>query len=122
MLREESPKSWLASQPAATQRAFLRRLPTEHKRRLGYQWRGWSARPSQLAPPGDWREWLILAGRGFGKARAGAEWIREKVERNQARRIAIVGETEADARNVMVEGDSGLLRISPPDFKPVYEP
>ena len=66
--------------------------------------------------------WLILAGRGFGKTRAGAEWVREQVEHGKARRIALVAETESEARDVMVEGESGILAISPPDFRPLYEP
>jgi predicted phage terminase large subunit-like protein len=87
-----------------------------------YKWRGWRARPKQLAPPGDWHVWLILAGRGSGKTRAGAEWVREQVESHGCRRIALVGETSADVRNVMIEGDSGILAISPPNFRPLYEP
>lgn len=64
----------------------------------------------------------MLAGRGFGKTRAGAEWVRGLVEAGVAKRIALIAPTLHDARAVMVEGDSGLLAISPPWFKPVYEP
>jgi predicted phage terminase large subunit-like protein len=71
---------------------------------------------------GDWWVWLMLAGRGFGKTRAGAEWVREQVESNSCRLIALVGETSADVRNVMIEGESGLLAISRPDFRPLYAP
>jgi len=65
------------------------------------------AHPSQLPPPsGDWRIWLLLAGRGFGKTRAGAEWVfGQAVARPQAR-IALVGANIADARSIMVEGVS----------------
>jgi len=80
------------------------------------------ARPSQLPPPGNWRVWLLLAGRGFGKTRTGAEWVRAQVEANQAGRLALVAPTAADARDVMVEGESGVLAISPPWNRPVYEP
>src|SRR5690348_11546803 len=111
----ESPMSWLASQPPEMRRAFLARLTPEEKMRVPYQWRGWRARPSQLAPEGNWWLWLILAGRGFGKTRAGAEWVREQVETGRCGRIALVGETAADVRNVMIEGESGLLAISRPD-------
>jgi phage terminase large subunit-like protein len=76
------------------------------------------ARPEQLEPPGDWSTWLILAGRGFGKTRAGAEWTIAKTE--TCGRIAIVGETAADARDVMVEGSSGILRISALWNRPIY--
>lgn len=61
-------------------------------------------------------------GRGAGKTRSGAEWIRERVETGQASRIALVAQTPADVRDVMVEGESGILRISPPWNKPIYEP
>ena len=66
--------------------------------------------------------WLILAGRGFGKTRAGAEWVRGLVESGEGKRIALIAPTASDARDVMVEGESGLLNICPPDFKPLYEP
>jgi phage terminase large subunit-like protein len=91
-------------------------------RMLRYQWRNWRARPRQLPPEGAWRVWLILAGRGFGKTRSGAEWVREQVETGAARRIALVAETSTDARNVMVEGESGILAISPPQSRPIWEP
>lgn len=73
-------------------------------------------------PPGDWRYWLVLAGRGFGKSKCGAQACRYKVERGEAGRIALIGETAADARDVMVEGESGILASSPPWFRPKYEP
>lgn len=95
---------------------------TQHEKALlFYRWDFW-ARPNQIAPPGDWRVWLILAGRGFGKTRAGAEWVRWKVETGQCGRVALVAETAADARDVMIEGESGLLAISPPWNRPKYEP
>lgn len=65
---------------------------------------------------------MVDAGRGFGKTRTGAEWVRARVEGNLAGRIALIGETAADARDVMVEGESGLLAISPPWARPVYQP
>jgi len=83
---------------------------------------GFNARPKQRTPPGDWRIWLILAGRGFGKTRTGAEWVREQVESGKAKRIALVGPTSADARDVMIEGESGLLSVCPEWNKPSYEP
>ena len=69
-----------------------------------------------------WVIWVILAGRGFGKTRTGAEWIRGKVESGESKRITLIAATSADARDVMLEGESGLLTISPPWFKPHYEP
>ena len=86
------------------------------------------ARPDQLAPAGTWKTWLVLAGRGFGKTRSGAEWVRQMacgdtpLSKGLAGRFAIVAETAADARDVLVEGESGILRVHPPDFRPLYEP
>ena len=80
------------------------------------------ARPEQLPPNGDWTTWLILAGRGWGKTRTGAEWVRSLAESGRAYRIALVGPTAADVRDVMVEGESGLLSICPGHFRPDYEP
>ncbi|HYL31924.1 MAG TPA: terminase family protein [Stellaceae bacterium] len=84
-------------------------------------WEFW-ARPDQLPPPGDWRVWLLLAGRGFGKTRSGAEFVRARVESGLSSRIALVGPTSADVRDVMVEGESGLRAISGDDWRPHYEP
>jgi len=86
-----------------------------------WNWPMW-ARASQLPPPGDWRVWLIMAGRGFGKTRAGAEWVRAIAERDHAARIALVASSLHEARSVMVEGESGLMAISPPQLRPRYEP
>lgn len=88
-------------------------------------WSHW-ARPSQLPPPKladgrDWRVWLLLAGRGFGKTRAGAEWVKAQVDSGAARRIALVAPTARDARLVMVEGESGLLAIARGGSRPVFE-
>ena len=80
------------------------------------------ARPEQLPPPGEWSTWLILAGRGFGKTRTGAEWVRSLAEAASVQRIALVGPTSADVRDTMVEGDSGLLAIAPNSNRPLYEP
>src|SRR5690242_2220747 len=80
------------------------------------------ARPNQLPPPGDWWQiWLLLAGRGFGKTRTLAEWVCHQTASGQAGRIALVTATAADARDVLVEGESGILAVAPPWFRPVYE-
>ena len=166
--------------PKAQRQALLRGLEPEAATRLRHDWRFWG-RPGQLPPPGDWRVWLVLAGRGFGKTRAGAEWVRmmatgaerlipsqechlrhfagcfggegeagveeaatatggparpepvrpepvrpEPVRPEPVRpepvRIALVAATLAEARAVMVEGESGLLAIAPPGEEPVFEP
>ena len=81
--------------------------------RLNYIW-PLRARESQLPPTGDWDTWLILAGRGFGKTRAGAEWVRAQVEDGNAHRIALVARTLPEAQSIMIEGESGIINISPP--------
>ena len=86
-----------------------------------YDWSVWR-RPKQATPPGDWRVWLILAGRGFGKTRTGAEFVREQVNAGRCRRVALVGATAADVRDTMIEGESGLLAVFPPGQRPRYEP
>jgi phage terminase large subunit-like protein len=81
------------------------------------------ARPNQLPPPGNWWQvWLLLAGRGFGKTRTLAEWACGQAASGQASRIAIVAATAADARDVLVEGESGILAAAPPWCRPIYEP
>lgn len=82
-----------------------------------------SARPNQLSPAGDWRTWLILSGRGFGKTRTAAEWVRKEVQDGRMGRIALVGSTAADVRDVMVQGESGLLACCHrAGFGAVYNP
>lgn len=103
------------------QTRFLAELDENEQRALEYNWEGFWARSKQVEPVGDWRFWLVLAGRGFGKTRIGAEWVRKQVAAG-SRRIALVAETAADARDVMVEGESGLLASSPPWDMPRYEP
>ena len=82
------------------------------------------AHPHQLPPDGDWTTWLVLGGRGAGKTRAGAEWVRAvagAANDNAARAVALVAETYADAREVMIEGPSGLRAVSPPADRPAFE-
>lgn len=81
----------------------------------------------QLPPGEDWRSWVILGGRGAGKTRAGAEWVRAQVEGSRpgdpgvSRRVALVAETIDQARDVMVFGESGIMACSPPDRRPTWE-
>ena len=88
---------------------------------LKYHW-PLHARESQMPPEGDWDTWLILAGRGFGKTRTGAEWVRAQIENNRAGRIALVARTIPEAQSVMIEGESGIINVSPPWNQPIYEP
>jgi phage terminase large subunit-like protein len=122
-----------------TLESLLAGLSAHELQRLHYDFELW-ARDDQLPPPGaagggTWTTWLMLGGRGAGKTRAGAEWVRTVVHELESgapatpslvttppTRVALVGETLADARAVMVEGVSGLLAVHPPDAKPLYEP
>lgn len=98
----------------------------EHFEALLGLWEIW-AREEQLPPEAAWRNWLILGGRGAGKTRAGAEWVRgialgRKCFGEAARQIALVGETLADVREVMIEGVSGLLAVHTRWERPLWEP
>lgn len=93
---------------------------------LPYLFEFW-ALPHQLPPSGEWRTWVIMGGRGAGKTRAGAEWVRSEVEgarpmdAGRCRRIALVGETIDQVREVMIFGESGILACSPPDRRPEWQ-
>ncbi|HEY1125930.1 MAG TPA: terminase family protein [Sphingobium sp.] len=80
------------------------------------------ARPEQLPPAGDWSTWLVMAGRGFGKTRAGAEWVRGIAERDRSARIALVGASLHEARSIMIEGESGLLAVASEKMRPQWLP
>lgn len=105
----------------------MAKLSTETRAALLFHWPFW-ARPNQLEPEGLWSIWMMLAGRGFGKTRAGAEWVRSAacgatpLAAGRHRRFAIIAETSADARDVLVEGESGILAVHPKDYRPIYEP
>jgi len=110
----------------------LAELDAQAIKDLLFEWHLW-ARDDQLPPPalpnGDpWRVWLVLGGRGSGKTRAGAEWVRAQalglapLASRSARRIALVGETLGDVRHVMIEGVSGLLSVHAEAERPLFEP
>ena len=92
-----------------------------------HDWLLW-ARPDQLPPPGDWTVWLLIGGRGSGKTRAGAEWVRgmalglQPFADRPVGRIALVGETQGDIRDVMIEGVSGILAVHPKSERPQWRP
>lgn len=119
----------LASLSEAQRAQILSGLTESQHADLLYDWRGFWARPNQLQPGSlgaditraDWTYWLLQAGRGFGKTRVGAETVREWVDAGY-RRIHLVGATAGDVRDVMIEGDSGLLNCFPPSRRPLYEP
>ena len=102
--------------------ALDKQFTPEQQQLLNHRWRGWWARKEQLAPEGDWFVWLLMGGRGSGKTRGAAEYITELVRADPGCRIALVGATPGDARDVMVEGPSGVCNVGHPDERPTYEP
>jgi len=112
---------WLLAADPASCDAMLAQLEEFERQKLLAYWPIW-ARKEQLPPPGDWRVWLICAGRGFGKTRAGAEWVRHIAETDQHARIALVASSLGEARAVMVEGESGLLACHDGSERPIFEP
>jgi phage terminase large subunit-like protein len=116
-----SRSAYLLSLEPAKRRELLEAMSDRQRRALAYHWRLW-AHNGQVPPEGAWHTWLVMAGRGFGKTRAGAEWVREIAETDPTARIALVGASLGEARRVMVEGESGLLAITPPRTRPLFEP
>lgn len=116
-----SPAELFSLLPDNIQNQVIDYLSEEYCNELIYCWMFW-ARPKQVYPSGDWATWLILAGRGWGKSRTGAETTKKVIESLGVIRIALVGATAADVRDVMIEGESGLLAIYPEGEKPIYEP
>lgn len=103
----------------AMRQIALQRLAELRKQRQRYNWLE-NAREEQLPPDGDWAVWVFKGGRGSGKTRAGAEWVRMKIEQG-FRRGGIIGQTSGDVRDVCIEGESGLLAVCPPSWKVRYE-
>jgi len=96
-------------------------LSQEQLALLRHDWLLW-AHAAQMPPEGDWTTWLLIGGRGSGKTRAGAEWVRSLATgASPVSRIALVGETMAQARAVMVEGESGIMRVHPDDERPRFD-
>jgi phage terminase large subunit-like protein len=112
---------WLEEDETEVQELVAKVLDQRERNEFPWHWH-LRARPEQCAPEGDWRVWMIMAGRGFGKTRAGAEWVRAIAEHHPQARIALVSASLAEARAVMVEGESGLLAVCPPDQQPIFEP
>lgn len=122
----KSSADLIACAPSQTVTAFLDGLSPNALAALPWLFEFW-AQPHQLPPEGEWRTWVCLGGRGAGKTRAGAEWVRAQVEgarpldAGRARRVALVAETYDQARDVMIFGDSGIMACCPPDRKPAWE-
>ena len=115
----------IASETVETQKQFLNELSEGALGALLYMFEFW-AHPHQLPPEGDWRSWVIMGGRGAGKTRAGAEWVRSMVEgprpmdAGKCKRLALVGDTYDQVREVMIFGDSGIMASTPPDRRPQW--
>jgi phage terminase large subunit-like protein len=122
----KSGAAWLASATPELVDEFIGGLSKEALLALPWMFEFW-ALPHQLPPEGAWKTWVIMGGRGAGKTRAGAEWVRAEVEGSRpldagrSRRVALVGETVDQVREVMVFGESGILACSPPDRRPEWE-
>ena len=112
MLEKRLKADWINSLDEPARQAFLTSLSEDEAEFLCRDWPFW-AREAQLPPPGDWRIWLFLGGRGSGKTRAGAEWIVGLIGTGRYRRVGLIGATHNDARHVMIEGESGLLSVAP---------
>ena len=112
--------SALAALPPDMRRAVLADLPAADLHTLEYAWRFW-ARPDQMPPPPPWRTWMLLGGRGSGKTRSAAEWVRDEVESGRRRSLGIIGPTADTLRRDVVQGVSGLLAIAPPWNMPQHE-
>lgn len=111
---------WLTEAAPKVRQQLAESMTQKERAAFEFQWPFW-ARDAQLPPDGDWRTWLVMAGRGFGKTRAGAEWVRSIAEHNGDARIALVSASLGEARAVMVEGESGILAVCPPELQPVFE-
>lgn len=109
--RSDDLIAWLRSLTPRELRDVLRGLTEGQKAELVRRWYGFQ-NDGQRTPPGDWRIWLIQAGRGFGKTRAGAEWVSEVARDRPGARIALVAATIADGQRVMIEGPSGLIAVA----------
>ena len=120
-----SGAGWLASATPELVDEFLRGLSDNALLALPWLFEFW-ALPHQMPPEGAWKTWVIMGGRGAGKTRAGAEWVRAEVEGaapgdpGRSRRVALVGETVDQVREVMIFGESGILACSPPDRRPEW--
>lgn len=87
--------------------SVLAKLDPKKAEELMHTWHFW-ARPQQIAPVGEWNTWFVNAGRGFGKTRAGVEWVRENLKKG-VKRVAVIAATNSDIERTIVKGESGFL-------------
>lgn len=104
-------------EPKLTPEEKVARLDLAEVEEQLFDWQRW-ALPKQLPPPGDWTTWLLMGGRGSGKTRAGAEWVRT-LAKAKVGPIALVGETMTEALSIMVRGESGIIAVHPDEERPV---
>lgn len=112
-LENESPAERMSYESDEFKAEFLKSFTPGQLRRLQYDW-SYHGRPKQQEPEGEWLVWLILAGRGFGKTRTGAEWVHKNANSGKYGRFNLVGATAADVRDIIVEGESGILSTMKP--------
>ena len=110
---------FLAHAPADLQQRTLAKLSPADVRAIAWAWATFRTE-AQKPPPGDWRVWLLLAGRGFGKTRTGSEWVLQLARNHPDARIALVGATIEDVDRVMVRGESGIIACAAPDEEPKW--
>lgn len=120
-MHDPTDMHWLGDQGTDDFASLVARLTDKERYAFAHHW-GLFGRAEQMPPPGDWLVWLVCAGRGFGKTRAGAEWVRAIARSEPEARIALIGASLSEARSIMVEGESGILAVSRPDRRPSFEP
>lgn len=112
----------LAALPRDERNALLDSMAPAVLEALAYDWGFWGRPDQQLPDDADWLILALLGGRGSGKTRTGAEAVRDLAAANPGRWGGLIAPTPKDARDIMIEGESGILAVSPPDFMPVWEP
>lgn len=118
---EMSRAERLATLPREQRRKVLARITDDEAAALAYEWGFWG-RPDQLLPEGAWRIFALLGGRGSGKTRSGAEAVRDLARRYPGSWGGFIAPTPKDARDLMIEGPSGILAVCPPEERPVWQP
>ena len=104
--------------PKAERDALILSLSAEKALALRYDWPSW-ARPNQLPPPGSWTNWMLKAGRGFGKTRTGSETLRQKIK-DGIKQANIIVRTVGDIEKVLVRSSGGVLKVCLPDERPTW--
>lgn len=117
LILQEWARRDLLKLPPSDKQQWLAQQPEDIREALKYKWECW-ARPEQLIPAGEWTTWLVRAGRGYGKTRVGSETVRQWVKKFSF--VNLIGATADDARDIMIEGESGILAVCPKRERPLY--